>query len=107
MKKNKIVKKKKLVKLNKTIKRRKRNLVTSEQLPKLINKAQVSGKQVKFSVLIKDTCMIENILNDLSLNYKKIELKRQTNFLIKTDKFDELTNLDFDLLGDIDDNKIF
>jgi len=80
MKKKKIIKKVK--KKKKIKKKRKGKKVEMEFVYKLLNKVQIMSKKQKFSVEIEDADTIENVIKDVKLGYKRMELKTKVNFVI-------------------------
>jgi len=72
--------KKKQVKKKK--KRKKRKKMTMEQVYKQINKAQMKKKEVNFPVELKDAAVVEHLIKDAELDYKKYELKTMVKFII-------------------------
>lgn len=77
--------KKKTKKADKKPKTRKKTqikIVTMDDVYRLLNRVQMSKKQVVFCVSPADAITTENVIKDISLVYDKKELKTRTNFTI-------------------------
>lgn len=57
-----------------------------EDLYKLINQAQFSKAEVKFSTSREDEDMVENLLRDAGLDSRKTVFKSKVNFAVKASK---------------------
>lgn len=113
-----VIKKKKKTtnkkKVKKKVKRKKRaKNITIEEIYIVINKVQVSKKEKKFSTSLNNASVVENIINDVQLEYDRIDLKTKVNFVLfpNEESYDEeeFDIFDLDILSDeiLEDGQCF
>lgn len=78
--KNSVQSKKKVTKKVLSKKKKKRTRVCMEEIYKVLNKVQMTRKEVVFSVDNTDADVVENIIKDLKLVYKLNKMKTQAVF---------------------------
>lgn len=74
--------KKKTTKKKSSVKTR---LVSMDDVYRLLNKVQISEKEIKFAVNLAEGSTAENIIKDSGLPYEKKELKTRFSFVVKPD----------------------
>ncbi len=96
--------KKKIVKKKFSKKKRKRRKkISMEDIYSIINKVQFGKKRITFVTDLTEAPIIENNIDDVGLEYKKVEMKTQVVFTIlpNDEKYeDEMDNLHFDIMDD-------
>lgn len=60
-----------------------------EDVYRLVNRVQLNKKEVKFAVVHDDAIVVENVLNDLGLEYKLTALRQKTTFKVKPNDNEE------------------
>ena len=84
-----------------------------EEIFRMLNKVQISGKKTEFSVETENAQIVENVIKDAELPYERKLLKTKTTFIVlpPEPKDDEDEELDFhlDFLEDeiTQDGKLF
>ena len=96
--------KKKIVKKKFSKKKRKRRKkISMEDIYSIINKVQFGKKRITFVTDLTEAPIIENNIDDVGLEYKKVEMKTQVVFTIypNDQKYDdEMDTLHFEIMDD-------
>lgn len=86
-------------------------LISMEDVYRLVNRVQLDKKEVKFCVVSDDSSVVENVLQDLGLDYNIDLLGSKTAFKIFPiyNEIDEVPDIFVDFIDDeiIEDGQIF
>ena len=108
----KVKKKKVKLKKKKTVKkkRKRRKKINMEDLYRVLNKVQLKKKEAKFVSEVEGADIIEHIIQDVELDYKRIDMKTQVSFIIyPTDREEDYEMLEVEYLDDeiVEEGQIF
>ena len=93
--KKKIVKKKTSnIKKQKIIKKKKKKRINIDDISKIINKAQLSKKEISFTIDKDNSYVAENIIKDVELKYNKRDFKFCTFFTIFANEKNGVLDID-------------
>ena len=104
---------KKKIKKEEIVKTVKNQKKTIDDVFQIINKVQLDKEEIKFSVCIDDSCVVEHIIKDVELKYNRIDLKTKVNFILfpNEENYDEeeFDIFDLDILSDeiLEDGQCF
>ena len=83
-----------------------------EEIYRMLNKVQISRKDIKFSVEEEEAATVQNVINDLELPHQRQNLKTKVVFIVKPGKEieeDEEIEFDMDYFDDeiLEDGQLF
>jgi hypothetical protein len=90
------------------IKRAKRQptvIITTDDIYRLINRVRVNKKLVTFCLSIEESQIGTNILNDLHLKYRIVQLRKCVRFFVSPSK--EVEEAEIDIPIDMDEPPIY
>lgn len=64
----------------------KKSVIEVSEVLKYVSYTQLTGKQTKFYIDKKDTIIVNNILEDVDIDFVKIEFKKNVRYTVKQKK---------------------